>query len=121
MDIGKIKVLSFRMGNPFCGIRKLHIDFEYDNPLIKHNGWKDESQVKYLKEDMLNDLKNISFDKWEEKYINHQDPNSEYYWSVYIKIEDKEYLYEGINKFPNDWNLLIKFIEKYTTFKFEKE
>ena len=120
MEIEKIKKIKFNMGNPFCGIKKMLIDFEYQSPLIKHNGWKEEPTPKFLKEEIIKDLREIVFENWEEKYINKEQPNDEYYWYVYIQIDDKEYEYEGLNKYPSDWNIFIKFVEKYTTIKFEK-
>lgn len=120
MELKNIDRFDFRMGNSFGGIKKVLILFNEENLIIKHNGWN-KSSITFTKEECLNDLKKISFENWNGKYINKDKPISENYWIVSLFIDKKEYVYEGLNKFPKDWYLLEEFIKKYTNISLEME
>lgn len=120
MDLKHIEKFNFRMGNTFCGIKKIEIVFEEDSIFIRHNGWKDNS-IQFTKDECINDLGRISFGNWKEKYINKDKPISENYWSLSLTIDKKKYIFEGLNEYPNDWNLLEEFIKKYTKISLDKE
>ena len=40
---------------------------------------------------------------------------------ISLIVDGKEYIYEGLNKFPKEWKLLEEFIKKYTNITLIKE
>ena len=120
MALTNIDRFEFKMGNSFGGIKTVLILFNEENLIIKHNGWNESSKT-FTKEECLKDLKKISFENWNGKYINKDKPISENYWMISLLADGKEYIYEGLNKFPKEWKLLEEFIKRYTNITLIKE
>ena len=114
--IEKIKRFEFYFGNPFCGIRKVDIVFGNDYT-VKSNALNKKTPPKQI--EVINDLKDIDFDEWKEKYII-SNPNTDKAWTINVTFLDEVITFSGIDCYPNDWDKILNFIGNFGDFDFEE-
>ncbi len=109
-----IKRFDFWFGNPFCGIKKLCIIFG-ENFEIKSNGLKEKNFL-VRQSKVINELKTIDFDDWQEEYIKQNKPNEDHSWSIRLFFDDLTIEFRGLDAYPKDWFKVLDFTDKYAKF-----
>lgn len=114
INLQNIKRFDFRLGNAFCGIKKLAIFFGEDIK-IKSNSGK-LLDFKPNKEEILAELKDFCFENWQEKYNNNANPVLENAWSIELKFDNHSLEFGGLDDFPFTWQQVENFVKKYGGF-----
>ena len=114
-----IKRFDFQFGNSFCGTKKLSINFS--DSLDIHSNGRIEKEINPNREEIIKELSNFYFSNWEEKYVNKINPKPENAWSIRLIFENDTLEFMGIDDYPNVWEYVKWFIEKYSKFSLVEE
>ena len=113
-ELEKIKRFDFWFGNSFCGIKKLTIFFD-DELKVLSNG-NINKNVKPYKEEIIKELSTFNFNSWEKKYNNNNNPKLENSWTIRLIFENEILEYTGLDDYPNTWDHVECFVNKYSKF-----
>ena len=94
------------------------ITFNEDEVELRHNNINKE-EIDLNKEEIIEELKKLYFGLWNKEYINPKG-KEENYWEINIELKDKNLTFKGMDDYPSSWYFVLKFINKYCGFKFNK-
>ena len=118
LNLDNLRRFEFKMGSSFSGIKKMLITFNEDEVELKHNNINKE-EIDLNKEEIIEELKKLYFGLWNEEYINPKG-KEENYWEINIELNDNTLSFKGKDNYPSSWYFVLKFINKYCGFKFDK-
>jgi hypothetical protein len=119
LKLQNVSRFDFRFGNPFSGIKKLSIDFG-DGVEIHSNG-QIEKQIIPQREEIIRELSCFNFSGWKEKYDGNAMKKTENCWSVRLIFPEQILEYEGCDDYPEIWDFVEWFVNKYSRFTLIKE
>ena len=109
-----IKRFDFRMGNAFGGIKKFSLVFNEEVEL-KSNGRK-KFDIILDKDKIIKELSRINFANFRDVYNDNEHPILENAWVISLLFNDEIKEYRGLDSYPKSWSLILKFINKYSSF-----
>lgn len=110
-----IKRFDFRMGNSFGGIKKFSLVFN-EEVKLKSNGRK-KFDIILDKDKIIKELSRINFANFRDVYNDNEHPILENAWVISLLFNDEIKEYRGLDSYPKSWPLILKFINKYSSFK----
>ncbi len=115
--------IFLKHGNSFKGIKKVMFILEEEIEVNDNNYIKKEVNEEYLKRDyLINELKKIDFDKWNEEYLPLEKSLDYDEWSLTFSLNNYEkIIFRGLNNYPSDFNKLIELINKYSNLFLKEE
>lgn len=117
--LNDVKRFDFRFGNAFCGIKKLTISFG-ECVEINSNG-QIEKEIIPQREEIIRELCCFNFSGWQRKYDGNLNQKTENCWSVRLVLPDRVLEYEGLDDYPENWDFVEWFVNKYSKFILTKE
>ena len=127
-----LKRVFYKNGFSLGGIKKLAITVEDDGLLIQHNAPPELSDPERYprhrkgagaKEKLISSLIPLNLHTWEREYV---DPKAapEEYWDLSVTFLTDKYeplYFQGIGKYPPEWQGLINIINEYSPLCLEDE